>query len=244
MNSMALLVLIKQGKLKVDIVIFADPGAELPETYEHLEKYVKPLCKELGIKFVTIPGLRKGLNLLEYCKKYKIFPSRKFRACTQHHKFRPILKWIDENIKEDFKMILGIDYGEKHRAERIVNRNNSDYKEGALLFPLIEMKIDRKGCKRIIKKAGYPCPVKSGCYFCPFKSTIAYRWLFEQHPDIFAEAEELERVAVERYTKNYPDKKPYYLMNDYPMSDIRLKRDDNTKQSALDGGEACVFCHL
>lgn len=238
-NSMALLCLAKEGKVKIDEAIFCDPGAELPETYEYNKKYAEPLCKELGIKFHVIPGLRQGLNLLEYCYKYRIFPMRKYRSCTQHHKVFPLLEWEDKQFeKESYNVLIGIDYGEKKRVKRKKPKHHEDR---VLKYPLIDLEIDRKGCKRIIAKHGYPVPVKSGCYICPFKGIKEFRWLLEVHPDLFKIAEELEEIANLRYEKN---KRANIINEKVSLKDIRLKGDDCTIQGTLEGEMACVFCHL
>ncbi|MGI0079676.1 MAG: phosphoadenosine phosphosulfate reductase family protein, partial [Nitrososphaerales archaeon] len=42
-----------------DEIIFADTGAEMPETYDYIEKYVKPYCKEKDLKFTTVTKMRR-----------------------------------------------------------------------------------------------------------------------------------------------------------------------------------------
>ncbi|EQB64443.1 MAG: Tiorf63 protein [Thermoplasmatales archaeon I-plasma] len=54
-QTFCLLLLAEEGKIsRLDELVFADTGAEHPETYEHLEKVVKPICKKMKIKFVTV----------------------------------------------------------------------------------------------------------------------------------------------------------------------------------------------
>ena len=54
MQTFALLVMAEQGEIQIDEVVFADTGAEHPETYEHIEKVAKPICERMGIPFVTV----------------------------------------------------------------------------------------------------------------------------------------------------------------------------------------------
>jgi hypothetical protein len=54
MQTFALLVMAEQGEIQVDEVVFADTGAEHPETYEHIEKVAKPICERIGIPFTTV----------------------------------------------------------------------------------------------------------------------------------------------------------------------------------------------
>ena len=54
MQTFCLLVMAEQGELQIDEVVFADTGAEHPETYDHIEKVAKPICERIGIPFTTI----------------------------------------------------------------------------------------------------------------------------------------------------------------------------------------------
>ena len=176
-NSMAILVLHEQGKIGLDHVIFADTKCELPETYEYLEKIVKPLCRKLKLPFHIV----SFGNLYEDYFKRKIMPFRTFRSCTDKYKIRPITKFIKDQIgKAD--IFLGIDCGEIKRA------TNNKFK-----YPLIDLGLDREDCKKIIKEADYPIPNKSGCFFCPFTPFNKWKWLYQNHKDLFEKAIDLEK---------------------------------------------------
>ncbi len=54
MQTFALLVMAKNHEIDIDEVVFADTGAEHPETYEHIKKVAKPICEQLGIPFTTV----------------------------------------------------------------------------------------------------------------------------------------------------------------------------------------------
>jgi len=157
-NSTALLILKHQGKLDFDQVIFADPMNERPETYEYLEKIIVPFCETYHIPFHIVS---KG-DLFDFYYERQIIPFRFMRQCTDKFKIRPIKKLMKK--LDSTTTILGIDYGEKHRAYRIEKRNDR-----TVLFPLIDLKLDRDGCKALIEDFGWDPPVKSGCWFCPFQ---------------------------------------------------------------------------
>jgi 3'-phosphoadenosine 5'-phosphosulfate sulfotransferase (PAPS reductase)/FAD synthetase len=53
-QTTALAILVAQGKVKADAVVFADTGAERPGTYDYMNSYTKPLLKESGVEFVTV----------------------------------------------------------------------------------------------------------------------------------------------------------------------------------------------
>ena len=62
-QTTAMLILVSKGEIEVDAVIFADTGAEHPETYGYIEKYDKPLCEKIGIPFMTVRMHRKITNV-------------------------------------------------------------------------------------------------------------------------------------------------------------------------------------
>jgi len=54
MQTFCLLVMAEQNEIQMDEVVFADTGAEHPETYDHIEKVAKPICERIGIPFTTV----------------------------------------------------------------------------------------------------------------------------------------------------------------------------------------------
>jgi hypothetical protein len=216
---MAVLCLAKKGKLKIDAVIFADPKAELPETYDYIEKYAKPLCEKLNIPFYVI----SNGSLYDDNFKRKIIPYRLFRSCSDKFKVRPIHKFVKE-FYPDSKTILGIDFGEQRRVR------SPDF-----LYPLIEMGIDREGCRNIIAESGYPIPVKSGCFFCPFTRFDNWKWLLKTHPDLFNKA-----ILLEENGQGWPE----YTITDKPLRKIKQAIEQQKSMCLwIDENESCGFCH-
>lgn len=225
-NSTSLLVLALQDKIKVDVVAFSDTQNEFPETYKHIEETIKPLCKQNNIPFYEITN---GDLRQDYYDK-NIIPFRAFRSCTDRYKIRPLHKFVKEKFGEDVTWIIGIDYGEKHRAEKF------RYYKSKHIFPLIEMEIDREGCKQIIEDFGLEVPVKSGCYFCPFTNKQGWIDLLENHRDLFLKAEEFEKN-----NRQYP--KATFTRKS--LEQIR-KAIDNQQSLCdfIDTEETpCIFCH-
>jgi len=90
-NSTALLVLIANGLVEgvapfSVIALFADTGAERPETYAYIP-VIKDYCAQKGIKFETV---KSNYTLVQYVYKSGILPSRSMRWCTNLLKIRPI----------------------------------------------------------------------------------------------------------------------------------------------------------
>lgn len=80
MQTFAIMVLAEQGKIETDAAIFADTGMEHPETYDHIEKIVKPMCERMDIPFYTVRMEKevddvsnlKGDALLQYKDHLKL----------------------------------------------------------------------------------------------------------------------------------------------------------------------------
>jgi hypothetical protein len=67
------------------------------------------------------------------------------------------------------------------------------------LYPLIDRKLTRDDCARIISEGGLQLPPKSACFFYPFGSVDRWHRLLDEHPDLFEKA-----VALEEHDKQFP----------------------------------------
>ncbi len=185
---------------KVGFVIFADTGAEKPETYLYIEKYVKPYLKEIGKEFLVVKGKerinsKEVSNLYDACYLWKVIPSRMLRFCTDKFKIKPIKQYFQNNFPgEIIKAVIGIAYDEAYRI------NNIRWDGQEIWYPLIEKKITRQGCINIIKNAGWEIPVKSGCFFCPFQSKKEWFDLKNNHQNLWELA-----IALEKNGSRYPE---------------------------------------
>jgi len=219
-NSTALLVLVAQGKLEADLAIFADTGAEHPETYQYIEEVAKPLCEKIGLPFVTV---RNKETLYERFWRLKTIPLRRFRSCTAQHKIRPIGRYLKEHYPNtDIVRIIGIDYGEKRRIKQYPNEKRED--------PLAKLKMSRRACKELIKNFGLPIPIKSGCYLCPFQNLKAWKALYRKHPDLYLKAEELEKNGL-----FYPKVSFIRARHNLTLEQIRIGMEQQTSLEAFEG---------
>lgn len=185
-------------------VVFADPGAEHPNTYCYLQVFEKWL-KLHGLSVTRIaPDTRPDLyppsyrmSLIEKCEKKQIVPIMLNRWCTTEYKRRPLTRWAK---KEGIGIqLLGIDAGEERRSY-ISERG------GILLeYPLVDRGIDREQCKAIIEGAGLSIPPKSGCWLCPFQKLSEWRALYDLRPDLFEKAVELDDAAMAKMREGRPN---------------------------------------
>ena len=215
-NSTAALICAAEGYFQLDAVMFSDTGAEHPETYAYMEKYHKPLCEKMGIPFFTVKMHKKvtdrdtgdvvyASSLREVSIARHRVPSVNNRWCTDYSKIQP-MKLAVRELQQQGKMvkpatvIIGIATEEKHRAIK----PDGTYKQPHLseyrnAYPLLELGLSRKDCYRVIKSFGWPEPVKSGCYFCPFQGPKDWANLYHSHRDLFDDA-----IWLEERDLNFP----------------------------------------
>lgn len=228
-------ILLMHPDLKFQEAVFADTGGENPETYTYIEKYHKPFCEEHGIKFTTVKGQVQtqvfgsdeyimAKTLEEQCLTARITPSMQFRFCTDRWKIVPIRKYVKEKQAERAVALMGISYDE---IQRMHDPHHKDY---TVEYPLVDRRITREMCKKIILDHGWPLPPKSGCFFCPFSRREQLRLLYFNHRDLFLRAQHIEENG-----QRWPE---FYLGNK-PLRDIaaKLKSAEGTKQTKLDAGE-------
>jgi len=229
-NSTALLVLKAQGKVDFDLAIFADTGGEQPETYQYIEETIKPFCKKHNIDLRIVYRENSPLLYQDNMQK-KIIPTTVWRSCSDHFKKRVIRSYLIQNYGgEDIVTLIGFCKGEENRA-----KNN----DCGSISPLINMGIDREGCIKIIKEAGLPVPIKSGCFFCPYQPAKSWLNLLKNHPDLYEKAEVLEKNG-----RRYPELiLPFYAK----LSCEQLRKATEDQRALLKWmpkSDTCPMCEL
>lgn len=197
--------------------IFCNVGndSENPTTLDYVENIAKPFAKEHNIDLIEIErvisrGPLKGqtetiLSRLTRDSGHGIpIPIRGQngapgnRSCTIDFKIRLTEKYGKSiGASPDNKAIvgLGISLDEMHRA------TGRERPHEILKYPLIDMRLRRSDCTRIIELAGLPIPPKSHCWFCPFHSRAEWYRIREHEPEIFKKAVELEQFINDRQAK-------------------------------------------
>jgi 3'-phosphoadenosine 5'-phosphosulfate sulfotransferase (PAPS reductase)/FAD synthetase len=185
-NSTACIVLWDQGLLNYDEALYVDHGCDWPET----RAYVQMMAKRFPITILT-PQTEGFSNLYEYAKYRNMIPSRRLRWCTDKFKVSTINAYVERPCFS----LIGFSTDEAHRA-KMSTENGIENR-----FPLLELEIDRDGCKQIIKDYGLPVPIKSGCWFCPFQRIGQWKKLRRIHPELFCKAQQLENNQIQARKK-------------------------------------------
>lgn len=161
-NSTALVIALCDGLIPgVDRwrVVFSDTKDEKDETYDYIDRVMRPWIRQRGKVIETVCGTE---GVLERWQRLKVCGNRMLRACTVEAKIKPITWHIEAHGSKNDIQLIGIHADEQHRAKPARDG------ELARRFPLVELGWGSEECVDAIKRAGLPVPVKSGCWHCPF----------------------------------------------------------------------------
>ncbi|WP_225847312.1 phosphoadenosine phosphosulfate reductase family protein [Streptomyces sp. HPF1205] len=170
---------------------FCDTGAELPETYEYLNR----LEAALGKPIVRLNASRDFDHWLEVYQG--TLPSPQMRWCTKNLKIKPLEEWVGDDEVISYVAIRA----DENRLGYVSTKPNI-----TAVFPFREDGIDRAGVDRILDEAGIGLPAyyewrtRSGCYFCFFQRKHEWVGLRDRHPDLFEKAIAYEEKVNYRHT--------------------------------------------
>ncbi|MEV0584014.1 phosphoadenosine phosphosulfate reductase family protein [Nonomuraea sp. NPDC050310] len=170
---------------------FCDTGAELPETYEYLNRLEAALGK-------SIVRLNADRDFDHWMEVYQgTLPSPQMRWCTKNLKIKPLEDWVGDDKVISYVAIRA----DENRLGYVSTKPNIE-----AVFPFREDGIDKDGVMRILDAAGIGLPdyyewrTRSGCYFCFFQRKHEWVGLKERHPDLFERAVEYEEKVRYRHT--------------------------------------------
>ncbi len=202
------------------LVIMADTGDEHPHTYKHIQ-FIKEFCSQNVVEFVHLTN-DMGFHspdwqtLRFFYKTKNRIGSKCFpKTCTERLKLRPIYKYLEYWIQKEYgfksgrkkglkqfaetydkiNMLIGIAKGEEKRVNK-GERPKWQEKAIEVIYPLIEMGMDRKDCQDYMASTGLHVPYPSNCLLCPFMSEIELLWLYRFYREDYEEWELLERNKI------------------------------------------------
>lgn len=213
-NSAALLIGLYRHGIPIDLITFADTGAEHPYTYQFIG-CMNEWLKRHGMPQITVVENvdRNGnrLTLEMECLRSNTLPSIAYghKRCSQKHKIAPQEKFCNHyrpcqevwKRGERVTRFIGYDSGEWKRYERSrkYNETNQKYEN---CYPLIEeWGWSREDCIRVIQEEGLPLPGKSSCFFCPSMKRLEIEALQRNYPDLYKRAIAIEKKAIPHLIK-------------------------------------------
>ncbi len=209
-QSTALLVMAARRELGIDAVIHVDLGeAESPDTRAYVKNVAMPYAERHSIVWRNAYVDAVGDILANPAHPKPPFRSQAgsapmARQCTAHWKIRPfrrLLRSMLRNRKIPLKpnaaiVFLGISYDE---IERLSPSRVQYYSHE---FPLVDRKLTRNDCVRIIASEGLPIPSKSACWFCPFSDALRAQSLLMRYPYLQRTARQLQACISDAREKN------------------------------------------
>jgi hypothetical protein len=220
-DSTAMLIGMQQRDIHPELILFADVGAEKPETIEYVamfsdwlvENGMEPVTtvrrfgadgthgwkskpSKMGDGYQTLEG-----NLLQNDTLPSLAYGR--HSCSAKFKVDPQEKFIKNwrpaqeawHVGEPVRRAIGFDCSpaDQRRTYRTTKYDNDQFQSW---FPLHDWEWDRAECIRQIVAVGLPVPIKSACYFCPASKEWEVLWLAGAHPELFLRAIEIEDRAM------------------------------------------------
>ena len=167
---------------------FCDTGAELPETYEYLNKLEVVLGK-------PIARLNSDRGFDHWFEVFRgALPSPQMRWCTKYMKIKPLEAWLGDSTAISY---VAIRADESNRKGYISTKSTI-----TTSFPFVEEGIDHAGVLKILDEAGVGLPsyyewrTRSGCYFCFYQRKAEWVGLADRHPELFERAVAIETKVL------------------------------------------------
>jgi len=230
--------------------IFADTGFEHKLIYEQIDK-IEKFCKKFHRKDFTIHRIKSKYGTLPgRIKELKFYPSFKSRYCTYDFKIKPIDDFLMKYADEGVELMIGLNYDEQNRY--MLDKGHGNNKFIKYKYPLIENKINREFCHKILNKVGlnpkYPAYMKrGGCIGCFYKSAKCYEAMALLAPDDFKIVEDLEielnkLLDREKYWKILGENSPSmtYIRE---MANMQLFKPEEVYATINDVTQCGVFCN-
>jgi len=216
------------GVPRADVAIFADTGYEPQYVYDQLETMRK--WSEIPVEVVSAGDQSSRKSYKTIIPAFTLTegqPGILRRQCTSNWKIEPIIKAARRHlgysprqvIKKTARALIGISIDEAQRMKPARERWITNE------WPLIDARLRRSDCLKIVGEVGLPLPERSACYFCPFHSTEEWRRLRDHHPEEWNKAVEYDREI--RFSTRAGTDRPVFLHSKLvPLDQVLLDRPD------------------
>ena len=229
-----------RGCPKADAAIFADTRDEPAWVYENVERMTKWAGERIAVVKISRGHLSKDLKGKSFATSIPAFTLGKDgrsgmlrQQCTRWYKIDPINGYVKQLlgyqkgqwVRHQVTALIGISLDEAHRmgvskVSWITHR-----------YPLIDARLTRRDCEKLIEDQRLLVPKKSACVHCPYHSDRYWADLKGNYPREFAKAVETDRMI--RNSTRRGKSAPVFLHKSLrPLCEV----DFNEKQGNLDLG--------
>ncbi len=219
---------------RADYAIFADPGAELPDTYR-LWDYLKdwasyndgiPLIKKkkslyddiikgqnsTGNRWASIPAFTESQGMVrrQCTKEYKIDvviqEVRRLHGLKKYQRMKPTTMYLGISLDEIQRM----------KESQLYNINYE--------YPLIDRRITRGDCIKFLEERSFYNIKKSSCTFCPFHNNKQWKEIKQNYPEEWKKVVKVDNAIRDKSKKGMRDK--LYLHRSLkPIEEAYLQED-------------------
>lgn len=216
-DSTAMLLMMLERKMPVDVVLFCDTGLEFPAMYEHLdklEKYIgRPITRiqaehDYEYYFCHVPVKRKHRDafIQQFGKDYLGYgwAGPRERWCTNRLKDKPREKYL-QALQKDYDLIqyIGIAADETKRLQRKNNQAASH------VHPLVDWGVTEVECLQYCYDHGfdwgglYNLFHRVSCWCCPLQGLEELRMLRKHFPDLWQQLGAWDTQTWSKFRADY-----------------------------------------
>lgn len=175
---------------EIDRIIYT----HIDDQHEDTMRFVRDCEGWFGKPVEVVQSQHKTVDAV--CRAVRFLKDRNAGACCTKHLKRMVRKRFEYENEGSMRCVWGLDYNERHRAERIVeNMPNHEH-----VFPLIDRRLSKEQAHEILTASGIRRPAmydlgyhNNNCIGC-LKGGMGY-WnkIRRDFPQVFKERAELER---------------------------------------------------
>lgn len=212
-NSTAMLLMLKEQNIPIEGIVFADTGAELPETYEFILRVEDRIKQKIDIVRHPLDFFgwfyrvyERGKHIGEIHGFPRVFSFRGHGGgwCTRSLKIDPLAKYAQGRT-----MAIGMAAEEWHRTFTSTSRFPK-------VYPLCEWMMTSLDCYNLCVERDLLNPIyhrfgRSGCWTCPNQSIRTLRVLYAGYPDLWQRLLQMERDS------------PFCFRSDFTLSDLNTR---------------------
>lgn len=212
-DSTANVLLLYERQIPDVTLLFADTGAEFPETHETLHR----LSEYTGYRLITVS---QG-NFQEHLIKFGyLLPGPRTRWCTRILKTEPLDTWMIQQ-GPDIVSHIGI------RADE-TKRIRPNKKPWPVHYPLVNAGMGKQEVFALCEKHSMLNPVykwrsSCSCFCCFFQRKSDWLGLLEHHPGLYSLANQWEKESMRNSIKGYTWKQGRTLEGLKPQPDAQLQ---------------------
>ena len=223
--------------------VFCDTGAELPETYEYLDRLEHVLgttitrISAMDMLDVRVKPGRSAFDVVLYDHFNGFLPSPRSRWCTRMLKIHPYEKFIGSAPAYSY-IAIRADENRQGYAGRGKPVLLSEQPNIVPVYPFKDEGFGLADVQRLLDDTGLGLPryyewrSRSGCYFCFYQQIAEWQGLKERHPALFERAKTYETGSGRDYT----------WVDGRSLSDVERMSRRALKAKVDDAG--CAICHL